>query len=242
VNDIAPPQPTLAPPEPGPGPEADTPSRPRAALWEAAREALVFMQTLFGGPAAIAALVWVVGARRAEMLAWLAPVERLARKLVALEAASLAPPPLTAPPLRQGAQPSAPRARRDIDIETPQDWPARFCVSAPQERRRLAGPATPPRSVGAPNFDGLYPAFAIAARLEALRRVVEDPAPYVRRPARRLARRLARTPGLLAALARPASSRAPCATPCATPCSWALAEAELELAIVAGAQFSADTS
>jgi hypothetical protein len=223
-----------------PGPESGqaAPARPRANLWAAAREALDFMATLFGGPAAIARLIWVVGARRAEMLAWLAPVERLARKLVALEAASLAPPPLMAAPLRQGAQPSAPRARRDIDIETPQDWPARFCVSAPQERRRPAGPATPPRSVGAPNFDGLYPAFAIASRLEALRRVVEDSAPH----ARRLARRLARTPGLLTALARPAPRRAPCAAPCPTPCSWALEEAELELAIVAGARFSADTS
>jgi hypothetical protein len=219
-----------------PNQAADAPPSPRATLWAAAREALRFMQTLFGGPAAIAALVWVVGARRAEMLAWLAPVEALLRKLVALEAASLSvsPPMPRTPPVGPGAR----RPRGVIDIETPQNWPARFRVSASQERRRDAGPATPPRTAGAPNFDGLYGAFPLAARLEAALRVMENPAPYAQRLARRLARSLVRAPNLLAALARQGRRRR--CDACHGPCGWALDEAGM--ALMAAACFSADTS
>jgi hypothetical protein len=82
------------------------------------------------------------------------------------------------------------------------DW------ETPPERWRVAFRCTPPRprpyfprkrNKPTPVSRRFVSSFGLAARLEALRRVIENPAPF----ARRLALRLARTPALIARVLTP---------------------------------------
>jgi hypothetical protein len=157
------------------------------------------MRALHGGPALIACLQLVIGARRRELLDWLRPIEALLRRLLFLEAQELriAPAP---------RRPPHPRLRHLItpDPQKPETWPAHFRAFETRTQRR---PATMPTR----QSSGLYNAFTLAERWEAALRVVDNPARY----ARRLAARLAREPALAQDFAQPPPAQI-------SSCSWAL--------------------
>lgn len=183
---------------------------PHAALWEAAREVLALMASALGGPALIATMGKLERRTRRNILDWLAPLEVLVRKLLLLEAALVprraeakfrkgAPPQRAAPPRGKCAPPHP---------EKPPTWRVAFSLSAsaPRKPARNAGPrirdlnaryTPPPLKPARPRRDA---ALKLAMRYEALRRVLDNPAPHARRLARRLerhppaARRIAGTP------------------------------------------------
>lgn len=149
-----------------------------------------------GAPAVIAALS-LAPRMRTEMIRQIALVEIMARKLLLADAVDLIPsqrgPRLvevklnasglyTCPQIRRRT-PSRPRA---IDPAKPETWPARFALALPrvhravQDRRamlwrRALAPTPPPRR------ERQSSAFTIARRAEALRRMLENPAPYAQR-------------------------------------------------------------
>lgn len=174
-------------------------------------------QRAIGAPEALAALTTLARTQRREIAGWLALIETIVRKLLFAEAVELhraeraraaRGPRLERVLLhnmfarvrtRAAAAPSA------IDYHAPHTWPARFRLAPPSDvltlpecraprLRALWGPSPPlaPSRPLAPlekrPHERAPAPLLLALRLEALRRVLAGPAPYVRRLARLLKR------------------------------------------------------
>jgi hypothetical protein len=107
-----------------------------------------------------------------------------------------------AAPVNQTTAPKRTRqatGAKRIDLTQPETWPAQFALSLPRDGRLIpdshaprmralwgsSPPPAPPASPSAPRRR-LDSAFLLARRLEALRRVLNDPIPHARRLAHRL--------------------------------------------------------
>ncbi|MGE3303296.1 MAG: hypothetical protein AB7M12_09305 [Hyphomonadaceae bacterium] len=150
--------------------------------WAQVAELLGWIAALFGAPGEIAARGGLVRRSRFDILAWLAPLEAAARRLLLIEAAALPPannaPPLVARGRLRSALTDAPPPVLDADSAR---WRVRFRLGFPRARAssRLS-PATGPNPA-LPNN-----AAPLARRLEALRRVAANRARVVHLLARRL--------------------------------------------------------
>lgn len=154
-----------------------------SSAWAHLGDLIAMMIALFGAPASIAARLLLLRANRQDILRWLAPLEALARRLLVLEAAQLAP--------RNDAACPYPAARiaslmRDAPTtpmsENSAEWRVIFNVW-PVARRIGARTSTSMRNAHAPSFN----AVALAKRIEALSRLAQDRAACIARMARRLA-------------------------------------------------------
>lgn len=135
---------------------------------------------IFHTPAGLAEREYVNRADYARMRDWIYHLELLMRRFI-FGAASL---------LQLVLRPIAPRtprqrSRRRIIIwpNKPRLWPARFSMRTTRTTRRRAVAAGDPKP-----RPPLLPAFPLARRLEALRRIIVDPTTRIRRHAIRLAR------------------------------------------------------
>ena len=172
------------------------PASPRSAplaLWRAARAFLETLFVTFGGPAAIAAQ-HAFGARTHALIsAWLSAGEAMLRQLLLIEAAALAPAGAYATPT------PAPRTTRHVAfkqvaplLDNPESWRVSFrCFAA--ESGAGGGGGWRERKAA----HSVHAAFPIAARMEAMLRVFNDPAPFAQRLVRRLLRRPRRARDLL---------------------------------------------
>lgn len=148
-----------------------------------------FLFRLFATPAELAAQMILRREKRREILQWLAPLEAAARRLILLAALELPAPnaPALASPCGFGA------AFRDRPApllpENAEDWRVQFHVFRVSETAPAPGR---PRPRGAPGIR--YDAIALARRIEALRRVLDDRVAAVRLLARRLADRVLGAP------------------------------------------------
>ncbi|HWA21112.1 MAG TPA: hypothetical protein VG735_01805 [Caulobacterales bacterium] len=153
--------------------------------WQAMGDLYAAIVSLFGAPFDIAMQLILVRQNRRDILAWLGPVEALARRLLLLKALSMPTPndaPAKAPPGRVLIA-FADRAQEDIDPES-EKWRVRFCVMphGVLRTKRSKEPCADQRG-GAINFNAL----PLARRLEALRRLLENPQPALARLRRLLA-------------------------------------------------------
>lgn len=192
-------------------PAAPTPQTtplPRALLWERLRALFARIIAAIGAPALLATLT-LAPLMRKGITRQLALVEILARKLLLAEAAALPQPAPQRGPrvvevqLAASGLYTAPRARRRaraastaraIDLNNPAAWHARFALAIPRDRRVVRDRDAPrarafwdraptPMIEPAPR-NHCTTAFTIARRAEALRRMLENPTPYVMRLAR----------------------------------------------------------
>jgi hypothetical protein len=187
----------------------------QATLWKRARSMCVRAIAEIGEPAALAVRNGLSRATKHEIAGWLARLESIVRKLLlALATALLSEAPLR---VEVGARASgAQRARgprsslqtsKTLDLSAPRTWRARFALapphdphSVPESRapriRALWGPTPPaPPPPTEPRARQLTePALRFAIRLEALKRVLENPIPYAERLARIFTRLLRRYP------------------------------------------------
>lgn len=152
--------------------------------WNHVGEVYGWIISLFGAPGEIAERLLLPRAARRDLLAWLAPVEALARRLLLLKALTLpplnhAPAPAPAGRLVSAFVDRAPEALDPVDA----NWRVRFCVTPRGLSRLPARKAQERRAGGAINLNAL----PLARRLEALRRVLENPAPALARLRRLLA-------------------------------------------------------
>lgn len=205
-----------------------------APLWERLRASFGRLIATFGAPAALALLSFGSRTARLNIVRQLLMLESFARKLLLIEAAAfeLPRPPrgprLITVPLHTGAPVvNDQRARtapapRAPDIANPETWRAQFALSLPRDVqmvsdhhapriRALWGDDTPsaaPPPAPAPARTRRPASFLIARRFEALRRVLNDPSPHVRRLAIAQRRVRRRSPELIRryALAAPRSS------------------------------------
>lgn len=151
-------------------------------------------------PARLSERVSLLRDKRRELLSWLGPAEALARRVLLLKALSLPPAnlPGAAPTKGRLAMAYADRPQRhplDYAEVAPEKWRVRFCVlpSRGAESRFLSGDyrdeqESEPRAKGW-TLMSVYNAIAFARRIEALRRVLENPEPEVKRLVRYLATR-----------------------------------------------------
>ena len=182
-------------------------------LWTRVRTVFARAADALGGAASIAAHTALAPKLRREIVGWIALLEHLVRKLLFAEAARVAPPPAgwtaglearTAPPAAI-AQTSA---RRAPDLSAPETWSARFSFAPPRDPRAVPEalaprirdlwstqepPPPPPRTIPRTPSEDEKP-FLLARRFEALRRVLENPAPYAHRLARIMRRLVRRFP------------------------------------------------
>lgn len=156
--------------------------------WAQVGDLYAWIVSLFGAPAGIAARLLLRREDRRQLLSWLGPVEALARRLLLLKALTMAPPNLPPPPAAIGRLHSAftDRPHRALPPEA-ENWRVRFCVLPYGAMRRAQLPACETRAGGAACGGGVnLNAAPLARRLEALRRVLENPAPALARLARLL--------------------------------------------------------
>ena len=159
-----------------------------------ARDVLTLIVARFWSPFALGKDSRMSSARRREFLSWLRPVELMLRRLLFIEASSLAATLAPAPPPAARTQPPASthadRTRKPPSTN-PEDWAASFRVAAdvgssPHDNART--------STGAPRYraevgdENTCDARSLAVRLEAVLRVVADLAPHIRRLAVRIQR------------------------------------------------------
>ncbi|MBX3429515.1 MAG: hypothetical protein KF779_08045 [Hyphomonadaceae bacterium] len=179
---------------------------PTTALWERLRALFARVIAAIGAPALLVTLNLAPRLRTA-LIRQIALIEILARKLLLAEAAEHAPQAQRGPRVvettlaasRLYTLPQTQRRTRSsariIDLSNPETWPARFALAIPRDPgtvsdrcapriRALWGdaprPAPAERARGQRNSD----AFLVARRAEALRRLLHDPSPYVRRLSR----------------------------------------------------------
>jgi hypothetical protein len=179
---------------------------------------------VIGAPEALARLHALTHKRRHEIACWVARLECIARKLIFAEAAHLDHKTLqvgaraSGPPRISAARSKHPRA---FDPAQPQTWPARFKLAPPHDPltvpesrapriRALWGPTPPaPFAERAPAHPTPAP-LRLAIRVEALRRVLQNPHAHALRLARlfrRINRRFPEVAGRYAiATARPHAS------------------------------------
>jgi hypothetical protein len=172
--------------------------------WQAMGDLYAAIVSLFGAPFDIAMQLILVRQNRRDILAWLGPVEALARRLLLLKALSL-PPPNDAPPKTPPGRvviAFADRPQEDIYPES-EKWRVRFCVMphGVLRTKRNKEPCADQRG-GAINFNAL----PLGRRLEALRRLLENPQPALAR----LRRLLATQRAAVEAAFRPYRPRATC--------------------------------
>jgi hypothetical protein len=191
-----------------------------AELWRRARAMFARASAVIGAAEALAALCTLTRVRRREIAGWLALVEGVVRKLILAEAAAIGPGERESSPSRgpaleivtlrtevRGAPVQQPRSlNRAFDLQQPESWPARFKLAPPRDPltvpesrapriRALWGPSPPaPPPPQQPARQNAPPPLHLALRLEALRRVIADPEPYVRRLARLMPRLWRREP------------------------------------------------
>ncbi len=172
--------------------------------WQNVGELYAWIVSLFGAPFAIAERLMLVRKSRREILSWLGPVEALARRLLLLKALTM-PTPNDAPRKVFPGRLLIAFADRPIENIHPESakWRVRFCVMPHGVLRgkRNTEPGADRRG-GDINFNAL----PLARCLEALRRVLENPAPAVAR----LARLIATQREAVAAAFRPYRPRATC--------------------------------
>jgi hypothetical protein len=167
--------------------------------WAYLRTLLDAIFSLFARPLELAFAGVMERSMQRDILAWLRGMEAAARRLLLLEAPQLAPiasaPRATPVPLARITPESAPRPPA-IDWETPPErWRVAFRCTPPRPRPYFPRKRNKPTPVSR----RFVSSYGLSARLEALRRVIANPAPF----ARRLALRLARTPALLARVLTP---------------------------------------
>lgn len=183
--------------------DAADPSPFITPLWERARAMLARVLAVFGGSAAIAAIALLTPRLRRDIVARIAPLEHVVRKLLFVEAAKYAHLAATGAPRRGFPHASDAAARPALDLSQPETWPARFALAPPRDPL-LVPDARAPRIRSFEPFPVIrppresrrtrraqapaQPAFKLARRLEALRRVLSKPAPHARRLARHFAR------------------------------------------------------
>lgn len=191
--------------QPAPPPSTTQP------LWQRLRALFERVIAAIGAPAIIAALTFAPGIRTG-IVRQLALVEILARKLLLAEAAALASQPpqrgprliettlaasglYTPPQMRRRRR--APSRARALDLSKPETWSARFALAIPREAHAVQDRRAPriralwggTRALPTPHPEPkprtpAADAFRVACRAEALRRMLNDPAPYVIRLAR----------------------------------------------------------
>lgn len=193
-----------------------------APFWRRLKAMFARASDVIGAPEALALLNALTLKRRHEIACWIARIECIARELIFAQAAHLDHKCLqvgaraSGPPRVSVARSEPPRA---FDPAQPQTWPARFKLAPPRDPlavpesraprvRALWGP-TPPapsRAERAPSTSTPTP-LRLAIRIEALRRVLDNPHPHALRLARlfrRLSRRFPEAAGRYAiATARP---------------------------------------
>ncbi|MCX7357393.1 MAG: hypothetical protein NT015_04510 [Alphaproteobacteria bacterium] len=176
-----------------------------AALWDRLRATFARVIAAIGAPAAIALLSLSSRNTRLTILRQLFMLESLVRKLLFAELATRLTvsaergPRLIHIRLRPGLaivnppRQHAPRHPRTLDIAHPETWSAPFALAIPRDPRFLRKRNAPRiRDLWGPNPRPIEPApraprhqraapFRIARRFEALRRVLNDPAPHIRR-------------------------------------------------------------
>lgn len=166
-----------------------------SAAWEQVKVLLDYVYALFGAPGAIAAQLYLRAANRLQILQWLAPLEALARRLLAIEALSLPPPNMSPPRGRLRDRPVAgalkDRPPQPCDEADPETWRVVFNLwpgaRSGARSHVLSGDVTQPHG-DAPLLGNALP---LARRIEALRRLAEAPEPALRRMAALLAARRA---------------------------------------------------
>lgn len=195
---------------------------PTTALWDRLRATFARVIAAIGAPAAIALLSLSTRSTRLNILRQLFMLESLVRKLLFAELATRAAaapsrgPHLThIPIIRPGliiVNPARKRTTRNVnpvDFAHPETWSASFALAIPRDTRlvrdrsaprirALWGPSArpveePPRSSQRQRATP----FRIARRFEALRRVLNDPAPHIRRLAIAQCRALKRAPNVV---------------------------------------------
>ncbi|HWA23542.1 MAG TPA: hypothetical protein VG735_14200 [Caulobacterales bacterium] len=177
--------------------------------WQAMGDLYAAIVSLFGAPFEIATQFILMRQNRREILAWLGPVEALARRLLLLKALSM-PKPNDAPPKVLPGRlviAFADRPIEDIDPNS-EKWRVRFSVM-PRGVLRRTRSKEPHTGLGADQRGGAinFNALPLARRLEALRRLLENPQPALAR----LRRLLATQRAAVEAAFRPYRPRAACA-------------------------------
>jgi hypothetical protein len=176
----------------------DEPPATLERFWDDLRYAVGMILALFGAPEAIAARRMLVRRTRQDILAWLAPIEAMARRILLLAA-------LEAPACNAAAPTPSYRvpvlsAMRDTPFrelsDNPADWRVLFsdwpgdanCGAGAPARKRTAG-----EGAGASKDRRFadYTAYPLARRLEALIRLARDPGAAITRMARKIAQRRA---------------------------------------------------
>jgi hypothetical protein len=185
-----------------PASPAKPPEDQNENFWAQLGALLDWALAVLGAASDIAKLQLVVGARRADILGWLRALERLARLGLVRMALGLPSPPKSRPrPLRP-----RPRLRRAIvlDPDKPETWPAPFRVLAREgeEPGNARAPLIIARRGSALKNSGIYRAWPLAVRLEAVRRVAENPLPYALRLRRALEARPQHALARMSVLAR----------------------------------------
>lgn len=186
-----------------------------AQFWSRAHAMFARAARIIGAVQALAALTTLTRARRREISGWLGLIETIVRKLIFAEAVELHRGAISAGPHAPSLEhiafhsapqpapslapsPRAPQARA-FDPNQPHTWPARFKLAAPKDPkacpesraprvRALWGESSAPPPRKPPRGERTPTPWRLALRLEALRRVLADPAPYARRLARLLPR------------------------------------------------------
>ncbi|MES1204276.1 MAG: hypothetical protein ABUS57_22775 [Pseudomonadota bacterium] len=157
--------------------------------WQNVGDLYATIVSLFGAPFEIATQFILMRQNRRDILAWLGPVEALARRLLLLKALTM-PKPNDAPPKALPGRIVTAFADRKIEDIHPDavKWRVRFNVM-PIGALSRKPPAESGAEPGADRRGGEinFNALPLARRLEALRRVLENPAPALARLCRLIA-------------------------------------------------------
>lgn len=193
-----------------------------AACWRRVRAMFARAADIVGAVERLARLVSLAPARRRAIAGCIGLIETIVRKLLLVEASALRAAEQSAPRANRGPQfeivmlPAAPEARRApagsraepdaFDPAQPHTWRVRFQLAPPRDQltvaacngpriRPLWGPPPPPPTSRQPAANVTPAPLRLALRMEALRRVIADPVPHVRRLLRTLPRLCRRNPG-----------------------------------------------
>lgn len=199
-----------------------------APLWRRLKAMFARARDVIGAPQTLALLRALTHRRRHEIACWVARLECIARKLIFAEAAHLTlAPDIARATAARAARAATTRTRLRgslLDPAQPQTWPATFKLAPPHDSlavpesrapriRALWGATAPAPSRAECAAPSPTPApLRLAVRIEALRRVLDNPHPHALRLARlfrRLNRRFPEAAGRYAiATARPHASDA----------------------------------
>ncbi|MEJ0022468.1 MAG: hypothetical protein WDN76_02860 [Alphaproteobacteria bacterium] len=188
--------------------------------WEHVGAMFDAIVSLFGAPFVIAERLILLRKSRRDILAWLGPVEALARRVLLLRALAM-PPSNYAPPKAATGRLLIAFTDKPLECIDPgaEHWRVQFCVMPHGVPRKKRGPESGVGQGPDKRSDGHgFNALPLARRLEALRRVLENPKPAIAR----LCRLLAAQRAAVVYAFRPYRPRATCV-------KTALADAQREL-------------